>query len=63
MTDEAVFVMPDHGAHKPAAGTTKPFPTKLVPPFPKPPFTLMQKFAAERRLARSGPGSGTDGMS
>ena len=45
MTVEAVFAKPVHGLQKPAAGTVKPFPMKLVPPLPKPPFTLMQKFA------------------
>jgi hypothetical protein len=45
MTVEAVFVKPAQGLQSPAAGNVKPFPMKLVPPLPKPPFTLMQKFA------------------
>ena len=46
MTVEAVFVNPDHGRQAPAAGSAKPFPMKLEPPLPKPPFVAMQKSAA-----------------
>ncbi len=42
MTVEAVFVKPDHGVQLPLAGTAKPNPTNVVPPWPKPPLTAMQ---------------------
>ena len=42
MTLLAVLVKPDHGRQVPAAGRTKPFPMKLEPPLPKPPFVAMQ---------------------
>jgi hypothetical protein len=46
MTLLAVFVKPDHGTQTPPAGRTKPFPIKLEPPLPKPPFVAIQKSAA-----------------
>ena len=44
MTVEAVFVQPDHAAHFGYAGTVKVGATKVVPPWPKPPAVVMQKF-------------------
>jgi hypothetical protein len=54
MTVEAVFVQPDHAAHLFFAGTVKVGATKVVPPWPKPPAVVMQKFVVAGGLVASG---------
>lgn len=48
----AVRMMPAHELHLPVAGAINPFPTKVVPPAPNPPFTSNSQFEFLGRVER-----------